>query len=154
MKPYWKGVFPAATTQFKKDQSLDLDATAKHLEVLLDSGVSGLIMCGSPGENQAMEPEEKRLVVRAAVEVSRGRIPVLSGVAETSTAAAIRYVRDVARLGASGVMLMPERTMSTLPSVRAGRRSGKGIEVSERSTPIASARSRARSTSSPINLPS
>jgi 4-hydroxy-tetrahydrodipicolinate synthase len=107
MKPHWSGVFPACTTQLRKDQSLDLPATARHLEVLIASGVSGLIMCGSLGENQTLEPEEKRAVVRCAVEAARGRVPVLSGVAESSTAAAIRYVRDVAKLGASGAMLMP-----------------------------------------------
>ena len=107
MKPHWSGVFPACTTQLKKDQSLDLPATARHLEALIDSGVTGLIMCGSLGENQTLDPDEKRAVVRCAVETARGRVPVLSGVAESSTAAAIRYVRDVEKLGASGVMLMP-----------------------------------------------
>ena len=107
MKPFWSGVFPACTTQLNEDQSLDLPATARHLEALISSGVSGLIMCGSLGENQTLEPEEKRAVVRCAVDTARGRVPVLSGVAESSTAAAIRYVRDVQKLGASGVMLMP-----------------------------------------------
>ena len=107
MKPYWSGVFPACTTQLRKDQSLDLPATARHLEALIESGVSGLIMCGSLGENQTLDPDEKRAVVRCAVELARGRVPVLSGVAESSTAAAIRYVRDVEKLGANGVMLMP-----------------------------------------------
>ena len=64
-------------------------------------------MCGSLGENQTLDPDEKRAVVGCAVETARGRMPVLSGVAESGTAAAIRYVRDVAKLGASGVMLMP-----------------------------------------------
>jgi len=41
-KPYWQGVFPAITTQFKYDQSIDLEATARHAEVLIDSGVVGL----------------------------------------------------------------------------------------------------------------
>ena len=107
MKPYWSGVFPACTTQLKRDQALDLPATARHLEALIESGVNGLIMCGSLGENQTLDPDEKRAVVRCAVETARGRVPVLSGVAESSTAAAIRYVRDVEKLGASGVMLMP-----------------------------------------------
>ena len=107
MKPAWTGVFPACTTQLKKDQSLDLPATARHFDALIESGVSGLIVCGSLGENQTLDPEEKRAVVRCAVETARGRVPVLSGVAESSTAASIRYVRDVEQLGASGVMLMP-----------------------------------------------
>ena len=103
----WQGVFPAVTTQFHQDQSLDLEATARHLEILIESGVSGLIVCGSLGENQAMEPAEKRSVVRLAVETSRGRVPVLSGVAETGTAAACRYLQDCEQLGASGFMVMP-----------------------------------------------
>lgn len=107
MKPYWQGVFPAVTTQLKKDQSLDLDATAQHLEVLIDSGITGLIMLGSLGENQSLLPEEKRQVVDMAVKVGFGRVPVLSGVAENSTAAAIQYVRDCEKLGADGFMLMP-----------------------------------------------
>jgi len=107
MKPYWQGVFPAVTTQLKKDQSLDLEATARHVEALIESGVAGLIMLGSLGENQALEPVEKRRVVEATVKVANGRVPVLSGVAENSTAAACRYVRDCEELGAGGFMLMP-----------------------------------------------
>ncbi|HKQ39721.1 MAG TPA: dihydrodipicolinate synthase family protein [Verrucomicrobiae bacterium] len=107
MKPYWSGVFPAVTTQLKKDQSLDLEATARHLEVLIKSGVKGLIMLGSLGENQSLAPEEKRRVLEAAVEAAAGRVPVLSGVAENSTEAACRYVRDCEILGANGFMLMP-----------------------------------------------
>ena len=103
----WQGVFPAVTTQFHADQSLDLPATAEHLEALIASGVTGLIMCGSLGENQAMEPQEKRQVVDLAVKVSKGRVPVLTGVAETSTASACRFVRDCEKLGVAGYMVMP-----------------------------------------------
>ncbi|HVV99918.1 MAG TPA: dihydrodipicolinate synthase family protein [Planctomycetaceae bacterium] len=103
----WRGVFPAVTTQFHEDLSLDLAATEKHLEALLESGVAGLIMCGSLGENQQLDPDEKRRVVEHAVKVANGRVPVLSGVAEMSTAAACRYVRDCEKLGAAGFMVMP-----------------------------------------------
>ena len=103
----WKGVFPAVTTQFKQDQSLDLEATARHLEVLLESGVAGLVMLGSLGENAALEPDEKRQIMQMAIEVSRNRVPVLSGVAENSTSAACRYARDMENLGADGIMLLP-----------------------------------------------
>jgi 1-pyrroline-4-hydroxy-2-carboxylate deaminase len=107
MPARWTGVFPAVTTQFHQDLTLDLDATERHLEVLIDSGVAGLIMCGSLGENQALDPAEKRQVVERAVQVAAGRVPVLSGVAEMSTAAACQYVRDGEKLGADGFMVMP-----------------------------------------------
>jgi 4-hydroxy-tetrahydrodipicolinate synthase len=106
MKPYWQGVFPAVTTQMRRDGALDLDATARHLEVLVDSGVSGLVMCGSLGENQSLDPQEKRAVVEAAIGAAAGRVPVLAGVAETSTPAACRYVEDCTLLGADGFMVM------------------------------------------------
>jgi 4-hydroxy-tetrahydrodipicolinate synthase len=106
-KPYWQGVFPAVTTQMHKDGSIDLDGTARHLEVLIDSGVAGLVMCGSLGENQSLDGAEKRAVVEAAVGVARRRVPILGGVAETSTAAACSYVRDCVALGAKGFMVMP-----------------------------------------------
>jgi 1-pyrroline-4-hydroxy-2-carboxylate deaminase len=107
MRPHWQGVFPAVTTQLKKDQSLDLSATAKHVETLIESGVSGIIMLGSLGENQSLDPGEKRRVIEAAIDFVNGRVPVLSGVAENSTAAASHYVRDCEELGADGFMLMP-----------------------------------------------
>ena len=107
MPPHWTGVFPAITTQMRKDGSIDLDATASHAEVLIKSGVSGIILLGSLGENQPMTAAEKRVIMEAMIQVVNGRIPVLSGVAETSTGEAVRYVRDVEKLGADGVMVMP-----------------------------------------------
>ena len=82
-QPFWSGVFPAITTQLKRDESLDFDATARHAEVLIQSGVNGLIFLGSLGENQALRAEEKRLVIEAMVQAVNGRVKVLSGVAET-----------------------------------------------------------------------
>lgn len=103
----WQGVFPAITTQMKKDGSLDLGATAKHAQALIDSGVAGLIFLGSLGENQALTADEKRRVIEAMTDAVAGRVPVLSGVAENSTAEACRYVRDLENIGADGFMLMP-----------------------------------------------
>jgi 4-hydroxy-tetrahydrodipicolinate synthase len=106
-KPYWQGVFPAITTQMKKDGALDLDATARHAAALVKSGVAGIIFLGSLGENQSLSAEEKRRVIEAMVEAVNGRVPALSGVAESSTAEACRCARDCERLGIDGLMLMP-----------------------------------------------
>ncbi len=106
-EPFWQGVFPAITTQFKRDQSIDLDATARHADVLIDSGVAGLIFLGSLGENQPMRREEKRKVIEAMVKAVNGRVTVLSGVAESSCEEACAYARDVEKLGVDGIMLMP-----------------------------------------------
>ena len=115
MNPKWKGVFPAVTTQMRRDQSLDLEATARHIEVLIDSGVQGLIMLGSLGENTLLEPEEKRTVMRMTKEVVAGRVPVLSGVAEFSTAAACRYSREMESMGIDGLMVLPAMVYKAQP---------------------------------------
>jgi 4-hydroxy-tetrahydrodipicolinate synthase len=107
MKPSWSGVFPAITTQMQRDGTVDIDATAKHVDVLIASGVSGMVFLGSLGENQSLTADEKRHVMQEMIKTVDGRVPVLSGVAETSTAEAIRYVRDLEELGADGFMLMP-----------------------------------------------
>ena len=106
-KPFWSGVFPAITTQMKRDGALDLDGTVRHAEALIASGIKGLIFLGSLGENQSMTANEKREVIGAMVKAVNGRVTVLSGVAESSVIEATRYVRDCERLGLDGFMLMP-----------------------------------------------
>lgn len=103
----WYGIYSALTTKFREDGALDLAAIERHCEFQIASGVHGLIVLGSLGENVTLTPEEKQEVVRVAVAASGGRVPVLSGVAELSTAMACEYVRRAQALGLSGFMLMP-----------------------------------------------
>jgi 4-hydroxy-tetrahydrodipicolinate synthase len=103
----WQGVFPATTTQFHADQSVDLDATMRHVERLLTGGVHGFVMLGTVGENTALEDSEKRDILKATVDTVAGRVPVLTGVAETSTARACRYAEDAKAIGVDGLMVFP-----------------------------------------------
>jgi 1-pyrroline-4-hydroxy-2-carboxylate deaminase len=103
----WRGVFPAVTTQFHQDQSLDLPATANHLARLLRAGVHGVIMLGTVGENCSLEYAEKLDVLRKAVEQVERRVPLLTGVAECSTALACRFAADARKLGVDGLMVLP-----------------------------------------------
>ncbi|WP_294393322.1 dihydrodipicolinate synthase family protein [uncultured Sphingomonas sp.] len=103
----WQGVYPAATTQFASDLSIDHDATQKVQTALVDDGVDGLIILGTCGENNSLEPDEKRKVLAGAVEAVGGRVPLVAGVSEFTTARAIDYARDVERAGADALMLLP-----------------------------------------------
>lgn len=107
MQVAWRGIFPAATTQFRSDQSLDLKATLAHLDQLLAAGIDGLIMLGTVGENCSLEPAEKLEVLRATVDHVAGRVPVLTGVAEYTTAMACRYAAEAERIGVAGLMVLP-----------------------------------------------
>ncbi|WP_444996809.1 4-hydroxy-tetrahydrodipicolinate synthase [Aliikangiella sp. IMCC44359] len=107
MKVNWRGVYPAVTTQFKEDFSIDHHSNSKMLEQLIAEGVHGIIVCGTVGENCSLSAEEKREVMRQAVEVAAGRVPVLSGVAETTTALAAEYAKDAEEIGIDGLMVLP-----------------------------------------------
>src|ERR1700723_1178444 len=99
-KPEWAGVFPAVTTQFRADFSVDLPATQRMVRRLIEEGVDGIIACGSVGENSTLLPQEKREIVAAISDAAAGRVPVLAGLGEVSTTAACAYASDVARQGA------------------------------------------------------
>nr|WP_313658114.1 dihydrodipicolinate synthase family protein [Achromobacter ruhlandii] len=103
----WQGVFPAVTSKFHADETLDFEAMRKHFGFLIDNGVHGLVTCGSLGEASTLTLEEKLAVTRCAVEVSGGRIPVLANVSETSTREALRFIKAAVELGVDGFMLMP-----------------------------------------------
>ena len=107
MNVTWNGIFPAVTTQFKADESLDLPATQRQIEALIKAGMNGLIMLGTCGENCSLEPQEKRAVLKAAKEAASGRVPVLSGVSEFTTANAMQYARDAEAIGIDGLMVLP-----------------------------------------------
>jgi 1-pyrroline-4-hydroxy-2-carboxylate deaminase len=107
MNVNWKGVYPAITTQFRQDQSLDLAATAKHLETMIRAGIHGVVLLGTVGENTALEYEEKLSVLREMTKAAGGRIPVLTGVAEYTTALACRFARDAEKIGVDGLMVLP-----------------------------------------------
>jgi 4-hydroxy-tetrahydrodipicolinate synthase len=107
MNVNWSGVYPAITTQFRPDQSLDLAATAKHLEALIAAGIHGVVLLGTVGENTALEYEEKLTILREMRTVVRGRIPVLTGVAEYTTTLACRFAKDAEKIGVDGLMVLP-----------------------------------------------
>ena len=103
----WRGIYPAVTTQLTQDEALDLNATQTVIDRLIKDGVHGLVMLGTVGENCSLSADEKRAVVKAALEASDGRVPVLSGVAEYTTELAKAYARDCERIGLDGLMVLP-----------------------------------------------
>jgi dihydrodipicolinate synthase/N-acetylneuraminate lyase len=107
MKVSWQGVYPAATTEFHPDYSLDLAATAKHIDAMIKAGVHGMIVLGTVGENCSLEYREKLDIIRAAREVIAGRVPLLTGVAECTTATACRFAADAQKAGVDGLMVLP-----------------------------------------------
>jgi len=123
----WQGVFPAVTTKFKPDFTLDLDAMAEHTEFQLDAGVHGLIILGSLGENSTLDMDEKLQLTEFFVNQINGRVPLLACIAESDTRQACFYARQAGAMGVDGFMLLPpmrypsdkRETMSYLQEVAA-----------------------------------
>lgn len=107
LKVNWEGVFPAIPTQFKEDLSIDIEATQKHTEALVNNGIHGIVMLGTIGEGTSLTLSEKVEVLRATVEVAGGKVPVLSGVAEFTTQGACDTVKAAGEAGVDGIMLLP-----------------------------------------------
>lgn len=105
--PRWQGIFPAITTKFHADERIDAEGTAAHIDFQIRNGIHGLVTCGSLGEASTLTLEEKLQVAEIAVKASKGRVPVLANVSETSTREALRYIQGANALGVDGFMVMP-----------------------------------------------
>jgi 4-hydroxy-tetrahydrodipicolinate synthase len=103
----WSGVFPAVTTQFSEDGSVNLDATQSVIAALVADGVHGVVVLGTVGENNVLEPDEKRDVIAAAVEAVGRRVPVITGVSELSSRRAQSFARDARALNVDGLRALP-----------------------------------------------
>ncbi len=106
-KTLWQGVYPAATTQFNADLSLDIAGCRRTVSALVSDGVDGLVLLGTVGENNSLRPEEKRLAMRACIEAVGGRVPLVAGVSELTTDRAIEFVRDAEKMGIDALMVLP-----------------------------------------------
>ncbi|AHG18491.1 dihydrodipicolinate synthase [Chania multitudinisentens RB-25] len=111
----WSGVFPAVTTQFRNDFSLDLDATHSVIKNLVKDGVSGLVVCGTVGENTSLTMQEKLSVIEVAKDAAQGKVPVIAGIAEFTTAFAQNMAREAQKVGVDGIMVMPALVYSAKP---------------------------------------
>ena len=103
----WKGVFPAVTTKFHADGSLDMDLFFKNLDFQLASGVHGIILGGTLGESSALTQEEKISLTRDTVKYVAGKVPVILNIAEGATQDALFWAKKAEELGASGLMILP-----------------------------------------------
>ena len=89
----WKGVFPAVTTKFHADGSLDMNLFFKNLDFQLACGVHGIILGGTLGESSVLSQEEKITLTRETVNHIKGRVPVILNIAEGATKDALFWAK-------------------------------------------------------------
>jgi len=101
----WKGVYPAITTKFNADESLDIPAFISNIEAQVKAGIDGIIIGGSLGESSTITHEERITILKASLEAFD--IPFLVNIAEGSTRQAIELAQKAQENGAHGLMLLP-----------------------------------------------
>lgn len=107
MQQNWQGVYPAISTQFHADGSINYAANAMMLQQLIADGIDGIIALGTVGENASLTAIEKREFLQQTVKTVAGRIPVIAGCTEHSAGQAIDYIKAAEQIGVDGIMLLP-----------------------------------------------
>jgi len=103
----WEGIFPALTTKFTTDDSLDLPMFQKNLDAQLAAGVNGIILGGTLGEASVLSTEEKKQLVTFALEKINNAVPVILNIAEGATKEALKQLQYATEWGVQGIMLLP-----------------------------------------------
>lgn len=102
------GVFPYLVSPISSDGQVRTDVLSRLIEDLIAAGVHGLTCLGSTGEFAYLDRSQREAVVKATVEAAAGRVPVVAGVASTTTAGAVAQARGYERLGVDGILAILE----------------------------------------------
>ncbi len=102
------GVFPYLVSPLDPDGTVRRDVLARLCEDLIASGVHGLTPLGSTGEFAYLSSAQRMAVVETTIEAARGRVPVVAGVASTSTLDAVAQAKAYQTCGADGILAILE----------------------------------------------
>ncbi len=103
-----RGVFPYLPSPIGEDGRVLTDVLARLVDHLIEAGVHGLTPLGSTGEFAYLSADQRFAIVEATVQAARGRVPVIAGVAATTTAEAVRLTRGMMERGADGILAVLE----------------------------------------------
>ncbi len=102
------GVMPYLVSPIGPDGRVMRDVLARLVEHLIGEGVHGLTPLGSTGEFAYLDRAQKAEIIATVVEAARGRVPVIAGVAATTTREAVAMAQEAAALGADGILAILE----------------------------------------------
>src|SRR3981189_885794 len=102
------GVFPYLVSPADADGQIRTDVLGRLCDDLIKSGVHGLTPLGSTGEFAYLNQVQRTAVVQTTIEAAKGRVPVIAGVASTSTADAVAQAKAYQKLGADGILAILE----------------------------------------------
>jgi 4-hydroxy-tetrahydrodipicolinate synthase len=101
----FNGALSAIVTPFR-DGEIDERALRDHIEWQIQSGIDGIVPCGSTGESATLTHAEHDRVIRITIDQTRRRVPVVAGTGSNSTAEAIRLTAAAREMGADGALML------------------------------------------------
>ncbi len=105
--PQFRGVYAIPVTPFNDDLSVDWDSLRKCVEFSVEAGAHGIVVPVNASEGPFLTDTERKQVLKVAIEVVDGAVPIVGGVSGTSTTQSVDLTRNAAELGADSVMAMP-----------------------------------------------
>src|SRR6266853_3215050 len=98
------GYAPALPTPFDQNGNVDSAAFEFLCDRQIQEGATALVVCGTTGEAPTLSRAEHEQIIRIAVDISHGRVPVIAGAGSNSTSQAIEFVRDAEAAGADAIL--------------------------------------------------
>lgn len=102
----FKGCGTALVTPFTEDGNIDFEQLRKLIDFQIWEGIDSLIICGTTGESATMTLEEKKEVIKFAVQIARRRVPIIAGTGSNNTKASIELSKYAEIVGANGLLLV------------------------------------------------
>jgi 4-hydroxy-tetrahydrodipicolinate synthase len=102
------GVFPYLVSPLDPAGNVRTDVLGRLCDDLIKAGVHGLTPLGSTGEFAYLNDAQRAAVVQTTIEAAQRRVPVVAGVASTSTADAVEQAKSHQELGADGILAILE----------------------------------------------
>jgi 4-hydroxy-tetrahydrodipicolinate synthase len=102
--PWLTGYIPGLPTPFDQAGRIDVSAFARLCERQIAAGVSAIVVCETAGEASTLSPAEQEFIIRAAVDVARGRVRIIAGAGSNSTEQAVRLTRRAEAAGVDAVL--------------------------------------------------
>ena len=99
------GMATAIVTPMTKTD-IDYDALGRFLDFQIDSGINGIVVMGTTGENATIEPEDQDKVIRFTVEKVAHRVPVIAGTGTNNTAHVLHNTRNACAAGADAILVV------------------------------------------------
>lgn len=102
----FKGAGVAIVTPMKENQDINYDKLKELIDIQVDAGTDAIIIAGTTGESSTLTMEEHRDVIKAAVEFTKGRIPVVAGTGSNCTRTAIQLSQEAEEAGVDGLLVV------------------------------------------------